>query len=202
MKRMLQFPALAMLLLLCAAFPAAASPDPAPARAEEPSPGPPGDDVDAELAEAIQDVMVVQAKRRIGLSDEQARDVGSIMRRMGEVRREHQSRRREGLRTLAAMAEDSTLADDEIERRIESLLRADDEFMTAERRLMGDIRARLDTRQQARWMVFNDRFRDELRRRVEDARQGRRGGPGMRRPGRPAGAPPSEPPPDGGERAR
>ena len=182
---------LAVALLLSMAAPIAAPPDPEPPRAAEPADGPPAESLDQELAEAIQDVMLVQAKRRLGLSEEQAREVGALMRSMGEARREHQNRRREGLRTLAAMAEDSSLDESELRRRIDAVLRADEEFMATERRLMGDIRARLDTRQQARWIVFNDRFRDEMRRRVEDARAGRRGGPGPRRP-----------PPDGGARVR
>ena len=204
MMRIYSMPgALAAALLLSLATPVAAPPEPGPPPAGEPGEEASAEPVDQELAEAIQDVMVIQAKRRLGLSEEQARDVGALMRRMGEARRDHQARRRDGLRTLAAMAEDSSMEEAEIKRRIDAVLRADEEFMSTERRLMGDIRAKLDTRQQARWIVFNDRFRDEMRRRVEDARGGRRGAPGMRRPlERPGAGPPAPPPPEGGERAR
>lgn len=145
-------------------------------------------DVDRELAEAVERVMVVQFKRRLALSDSQAEAVTPLMTQLVEERRDHARRRRDALRSLIALAEDSTADEDVLRDKMAAIDREDQEFLRVEKRLLEDVKSHLDVRQQARLMLFQERFREEMRQRVDEARgRGRAGGPGPPRPPRAEG---------------
>jgi Spy/CpxP family protein refolding chaperone len=151
----------------------------------EPRPGEPP--FNEELAETIQDLMLRRLETQLELSDEQKETVIPLVRDLTELRRTHNQRRREGLRTIGVMAQDSGVDEESLSRRLDSFYREQAEFRGQEMELAEKIRSHLDPRQQARLLQFEERFRNEMRRRFEDAR--RRGGSRSRgerpRPGAP-----------------
>jgi Spy/CpxP family protein refolding chaperone len=176
---------------LMAATLAAAMVPATPARAQEPPPQeepPPGQPpFDQELAETIQEVMLRRLETHLELSDEQRTTVLPLVRELSELRRSHNQSRRDGLRTIGVMAQDSSVDQESLSRRLDVFYKEQEAFRGKEMELAGKIRSHLDPRQQARLLQFEERFRNEMRRRFEDAR--RRGGARSRgerpRPGNP-----------------
>jgi hypothetical protein len=152
---------------------------------EEPRPGQPPFDED--LAETIQDLMLRRLETQLELSDEQKETVLPLVQELAELRRTHNQSRREGLRTIGVMAQDSAVDQESLSRRLATFYQEQEAFRGQEMELAKKIRSHLDPRQQARLLQFEERFRNEMRRRFEDAR--RRGGPRSRgerpRPGDP-----------------
>jgi hypothetical protein len=156
------------------------------ARAQEPPP--PGPSIDDELAQTIEQIMVRRLETHLELSEDQKETVVPMIHELTDLRRTHSQRRREGLRTIAVMARDSGVDEKLLKSRLESFYREQDEYRRQEARLADQIRAGLDVRQQARLLMFEERFRNEMRRRFEDAR--RLGGPRRGQPRRPGEPPP------------
>ena len=143
---------------------------------EEPRPGQPP--FDEELAETIQDLMLRRLETQLELSDEQKETVLPLVRELTELRRTHNQSRREGLRTVGVMAQDAAVDEESLSRRLDAFYQEQEAFRDQEMGLAKKIRSHLDPRQQARLLQFEERFRNEMRRRFEDAR--RRGGPRSR----------------------
>ena len=150
---------------------------------EEPRPGQPP--LDEDLAATIQEVMLRRLETQLELSDEQKTTVLPLVQELGELRRTHNQSRREALRTVSVMAQDSSVDQESLSRRLDVFYQEQEAFRDQEMELAKKIRSHLDPRQQARLLQFEERFRNEMRRRFEDAR--RRGGPRSRgeRPGNP-----------------
>ena len=151
---------------------------------QEPRPGPP---INRELAEAMQELMLQRLEVQLELSDDQKKTVLPLVRDLSDLRREHNQSRREALRTVNVMAQDAAVDEASLSRRLEIFYKEQEDFREQETKLVREIRSHLNPRQQARLLQFEERFRNEMRRRIDDAR--RRGGPRGRgerlRPGDP-----------------
>ena len=82
--------------------------------------------------------------------------------------------------TLRPLVEDPASREEEIRRALERLDRAETELRAEEARAQKEIRAALTPRQQAQFVLFQERFRAEIRERVRRFRDG--GEPGAPRP--------------------
>ena len=143
-----------------------AAPRPRDARTER--------EVDRELAHTMERLMVLRLSKHLQLTEEQERGVVPLIKEITQLRRQHTRKRREAIRTLGAMSRDPGTDDGMIRQRLESFNRDDETFRRQERETLDEIRSNLDPRQQARFLAFEEHFREEIRRRIEDARH--RGG--------------------------
>jgi Spy/CpxP family protein refolding chaperone len=157
------------------------------ARQEEDRPGD-GKSMHEDLQETIEIYMVARMKRSLDLSGEQERIVIPLVEQINSTRRDTNRRRRLLMMKLRPLIEDESSSDRDITRLIDELVEMEREFRDEEVRSRGQIRAALNPRQQARFIVFQERFRQEMENRVRRLQEGE--GP------RPAGPRRSLPPPD------
>ena len=129
--------------------------------------------LDQELAETLQQLMIVRMKRALELSPEQEETVVPLMEDLTGRRREHQRLRMEGLRTLAALAQDSAASDELLQERLDTFYADQATHRQAEMDLVTALRAQLTPRQEARMLAFEERFRSDIRSRMQDARRQR-----------------------------
>lgn len=160
-----------------------------PARAQAP-PGPPGpggpggEDAREELQETIEIYMIAKMKRFLDLDDSQERKVIPLVEELNASRREMNRRRRIALMKLRPLVEEQREATGRGEAEIVALLEQveglDSEFRRTEERMRSEIRSALTPIQQARFLFFQERFRQEMQdrlRRLDDGARPRRGGP-------------------------
>ncbi len=159
-------------------------------------PGDPRRPIDDELAETIQELMIVRLRTHLDLSAAQEEKVVPLAQELAELRRRRGRERGEGMRSIMALAQDSGVDERLLRERLETFYAQESDFRRQEERLAGELRSHLDPHQQARLLVFEERFRGEMRRRMDEMRQ-RRGGPD--RPGFGPG-PGGRPRPPRGER--
>ncbi len=164
----------------------------APATARQAPPGPMEEERRRdELQETIEIYMIAKMKRFLHLSDEQERRVIPIVEELNAQRRETAQRRRLAVLSLAPLIEDPRSDEREIARLLDDLDEADRRFRETELRARSGLREALTPRQQARFLIFHERFRNEMQDRLR--RLGRGEGrpaedrPAVRRlpPGRP-----------------
>ena len=161
--------ALALAVLMPALSPAvSASP-----RQDRSQRGRPPGAVDQELAETLQQLMIVRLKRALELTPEQEETVVPLMQDLTQRRRADQQLRREGLRSLAALSQDSAASEDILRERLDSFYADQAANRKAEMEILTALRAELTPRQEARMLAFEERFRSDIRDRMQDARQQR-----------------------------
>jgi hypothetical protein len=135
--------------------------------------GRPGGAVDQELAETLQQLMMVRLKRALELTPEQEETVVPLMQDLTRHRREDQQLRREGLRSLAALSQDSMASEEILRDRLDSFYADQAASLKAQMEILTALRAELTPRQEARMLAFEERFRSDIRDRMQDARQQR-----------------------------
>lgn len=144
-------------------------------RPDEPPPR-----LDRELAQTVERFMVQRFVVFLELDQTQRETVLPLFREQTQARRTHARQRREAIRTLSAMGLDSGVDEEMLRRRLEDFYKKEEAFRKRELRASEEIRSHLNLRQQARLLAFEERFREEMRRRMQEAR-GKRPGP-RRRP--------------------
>lgn len=157
--------------------------------------GPPNQ---AEMREAMEQLMIVRMKRVLRLTPQQESRVVPRMQALLDARREFAARRRPLLSHLRALASDETADEKQIDKALRDLHTMDAQFRERQQGLRDAINAELTARQQARLFFFEERFRKGIQKRLQAAM---RPGP-PRGGGRGAGAnagPRPEPPSDGGD---
>lgn len=142
-----------------------------------------GGDVDRELAQTMEKLMVLRLSKHLELDDAQKERVIPLIKQMTRARRDYARQRRDALRALMAMSSDPGTDEQMIRQRLASFHDEEAAFRRDEEEIARQLRTHLDVRQQARLLAFQERFRDEMRRRIEDVRRGR-GAPGGVRDGR------------------
>ena len=169
--------------------PLQASPRP-PAGAERP-----GGDVDGEdLRETIEIYMLAKMKRELELTPEQEQAVVPLVQELSSARHRERSQRRLTLRKLGPLVEDPAASDAQIEAELASLREGEIAFRKAEQKALDGIREALTTKQEARFVLFMDRFMQDMQRRLQRMRRMNGEGPPpggeprRRRGGRPGGA--------------
>lgn len=169
--------AIAVSVLALIAPPAAAAPRQGP---DEP------ETMHEEIQETIEIYMLARMKRFLDLTDEQERAVIPRIEELNSARREFGRTRRLNLMRLRPMIEDQPPDEKAIARLLEQI-RADELRMQGLERETGErIRGVLTPSQQARFIFFQERFRQEMQERLQRMRDERRFEPpaGRRRPRR------------------
>ena len=149
----------------------------------QPRQGGPGPHPDREdLQETIEIYMMAKMKRYLELDEEQSRTVIPIVEGLNSARREFRRERRGMLRQLQPHIEDSTRDPDDVVDLLESLYALERNHREDETAAIDSIRASLSPVQQARFMLFQERFRREIEQRLRGMMRERRGGPPRQRP--------------------
>ena len=142
-----------------------------PAAAARQDRGAASSEVDRELAETLQELLVLRFRKTLELTEEQEDQVVPLMQELTRLRRENARRRIEATRTLFVMSQDSGADENLLRQRLNDFYRDQEQFQRDQERLSGEIRSHLDPRQQARLLGLEERFRREVRDRVAGARR-------------------------------
>lgn len=139
--------------------------------------------VDRELAETLERVLILRLKKTLELTTQQEETVVPLMRDLTRQRRERAQERTEARRTLTALARDTAADDDLLRDRLDRHYADQATALKNEAALLEQIRAELTPRQEVRLLLFEERFRAEIRERLQDVRRQRmRGRPRTDRP--------------------
>lgn len=157
--------------------------------------GPPGgrEERREDIQETIEIYMVAKLTRFLQLDDSQERQVIPLVEELNSARRETNRRRRAVMLRLRPLVEDAAGAGEaEITRHLEELERLDRDVRDTERKVRDQLRTVLTPLQQARFIVFQERFRQEIQDRLRRMEQ-EGPPPGGRRPMDGPGGPPRRP---------
>jgi vancomycin resistance protein YoaR len=160
-------PAALMVALLASTIPAVGAP-----RAQQDRQPRPGG-VDRELAETLERVLILRLKKALELATEQEEVVEPLMRDLTRQRRERAHQRMEAMRTLTVLSRDMTVDESVLRDRLDRHYADQATALKEEASLLAQIRAALTPRQETRLLVFEERFRAEIRERLQDARRQR-----------------------------
>ena len=155
-------------------------------------PNGPDDPMREEIQETIEIYMIARMKRTLNLTDQQERIVIPLIEDLNASRREIHRGRRLGLMKLRPLVEEEASPDQEIAALVARLDKEDRQFRDREFKTRERIQAALNPRQQGQFILFMERFRqemeDRLRRLQQDAGPGAGPGPegGRRNPPPPA----------------
>ena len=133
-----------------------------------------------EIQETIEIYMITKMKRYLDLSDEQERTMIPLVEELNTSRREIREHRHLTMRELRSLIEDEAASEDEIESLLADLDAIQRDFRQIETRAQEEIRETLTPRQQAQFLVFQERFHREMRHRMRRLERGE--GPGGERP--------------------
>ncbi|MBI3392990.1 MAG: hypothetical protein HY039_07360 [Nitrospirae bacterium] len=154
--------------------------------------------------EALRNLRMWKLMQALKLTDAQTPKVLPKIQKMEEARRQFQKDRMEHLKALREAARQAAPDEETIRRSIDAMRKTQDKFHSEEARLFDDVARDLTPRQLADLLLFEERFRREVRQAVRGMDQrpaegrgpaGKRfGGPPADRPspGSP-GAPPAPP---------
>jgi len=142
--------------------------------------GPPGG-MSAELQETLHLYMIHKLTEELELSDEQVLKMMPLVKGRETNRWEYFRRHSDLQRELAALLEDDESNVATIENALTAIRQAEQELHQREDQLNLEIAALLTTRQYAQFVLFQQRFHNEIRQRVKRLRgmdhQGRRQNP-------------------------
>ncbi len=144
-----------------------------------------------DLVETLEIYMIAKMKRTLDLSPEQQETVIPLIEDLSASRRAFNRERRLVLMRLRPLVEDPQASDAEIRESLARLRQAETAFEEKERRSLDAIRSALTPRQEAKFILFQERFRREIQERLQRLRQERHGmgGPGPDRPRPPGNRP-------------
>ena len=135
----------------------------APARAQE---DPQDESFREDLQETVEIYMVTKLKRALALTPEQERTVIPLIEQMNTARRDTNRQRRLLLMKLRPLVEDESSSDKEIAALMGNLEQLDGAARASEMKSREGIREALSPRQQARFVMFQERFRREMAERI------------------------------------
>jgi len=124
-----------------------------------------------DIQETIEIYMVARLKRFLALTEDQERVVIPLIEELNASRREMNRGRRLSLMKLRPLIQDETASDQEIGRLVSEMDDRDRQFRDQELRTRDKIRAALSPRQQGQFVVFMERFRQEMEDRVRRLQQ-------------------------------
>jgi uncharacterized protein YpuA (DUF1002 family) len=142
---------------------------------------------EARVQETVELYMLVRLKEEVGLSEQQEARVMPVVRQMMRQRRESAIERRRIAEDLQRMLEQKPLPEQQVQDAVERLLDLEREEHRRQEKSHEELASMLGTEQQARLILFQDRFvrdiqdrlREVRRMRIEQRRgeRGRFGGP-------------------------
>jgi len=156
-----------------------------------------------EMRQAMEQTMIARMKRALKLTPRQEEKVLPQVRSLLRERSAFAARRRAAMSHLRALLIDETAGEAAIEKALGEVQSIDERFQDRQRGLKEAINSGLTPRQQGRLLIFEERFRRMMQRRLREA-AGPAGRPGMGGGERGRGGPPGEDPdddPDGWEEA-
>lgn len=158
-----------LLVFLALAASVAAQPPPSPFEEDGP--------MRKQIREKIQTMKIWKLTEEVGLSPEQSEKFFPIYNKHQKALEELEASRRELVDRLERMSNSAEVSDKEISETTRQLEEIPGKIIEERNKFMREISAVLPLRQQAKLMVFEERFRQRLQEFVRDIR---RGNPGRR----------------------
>jgi Spy/CpxP family protein refolding chaperone len=137
------------------------------AGAQPPPPPRPGQDIEA--------LRIWRLTQELNLTEEQSSQFFPKLNRSRELRRTRREGRRAVLQDLTGAIKESPISTNRVKSLLDSLTTIDENFHAAEARLRSEIADILTIEQQARFILFTQRFDQETRKMIEQMRKGRNG---------------------------
>jgi hypothetical protein len=137
--------------------------------ADKPGPPQPGG-MSAELQETLHLYLIHKLTEELELSDEQTLKLMPLIRERENNRWEYFQSHSERQRELALLLEDEESSEAAMENAISAIRQGEHELHQREAQLNLEIAAQLTTRQYAQFVLFQERFHNEIRQRVKRLR--------------------------------
>lgn len=109
-----------------------------------------------ELQRLFDAYFVANIQDALGLSDDQYSQIIPMLKHLQQVRREHQQRRRDGLRELRQLSVSAGSDDAQLREHLKVLADVDERFAQEQRKVVAGIDGLLNVRQQARFRVYEE----------------------------------------------
>ena len=174
-----------------------------PAAAQGPGPGamggqgrmgPPSDEERQEIMKKVQAVRIWRLTEELKLDEKTSAKLAAVLSAMDQERRELMQKNRESMQELRALLGAAKLEEKRLQAALEGIEKNHDKMVDLRKREMREVRSLLTIEQQARYVVFHQQFRREMRGMMKRARGGGPGGPGI---GGMRGGPPGPAGPEG-----
>ncbi len=123
-----------------------------------------------EPKELIETIRIWRLTEELNLSEDQAAKLFPKLKKIREVKREFKRKRREILKAIEKELKRKKPREDVLKKEIEDLNREDKEFREKEERLKEEIFEVLTIEQQARFLLFQERFDREIREMIKRIR--------------------------------
>jgi hypothetical protein len=144
-------------------------------------PGREGGPMRARIREKIKTMKIWRLTEAVALTSEQSERFFPIYNRHQEQMEALEKEKRSVLNRLEQMADDSGTSDEEINRALGDIKDLRRRTAEVSDRFLDDISDVLSVRQRGKLLVFEERFKSNLHRLINEIRQEFRGGPGRNR---------------------
>ena len=131
-----------------------------------------------DIRETVEIYMLAKMKRALDLSREQEERLVPLVQELSEARREFANQRRITMGRLRPLTRDPEAEDEEFSKILGRLHETERAFRDLEAGSHKEIQSILTLRQQAQFIIFQERFQSEMQRRLRRMREMR--GPGTR----------------------
>jgi len=142
---------------------------------------PPAEDMPmrAKIRERLQTVKIWRLTEEVGLTSEQSEKFFPLYNQHQKAIDELEIKRGEILNRLENLAENDNSQNSEISDAMAAFERSSQDLIQEKVRFFNELSKVLDTRQKARWLVFEERFKQRIQEIIQDIRREFRGGKGM-----------------------
>ncbi len=142
-------------------------------------PGPPGGPMRERIREKVKTIKVWRLTEVVGLTPEQSEKFFPIYNKHQDAIEALEMRKNEITDKLDRLANDSNSSDQEIVESTKQLIDLGRQSMVEREKLFNDISGVLSQKQMAKWLVFEERFKQRMQEIIQDIRRDFKGG-GMR----------------------
>lgn len=141
--------------------------------------GPPGGPMRERIREKVKTMKVWRLTEAVGLTPEQSEKFFPIYNKHQDAIEALEMKRNEITDKLGKLANDPNSSNEEIVESVKQLMDLGKQSMMEREKLVNDISGVLDERQMAKWLVFEERFKQRMQEIIQDIRRDFKGG-GMR----------------------
>ncbi|HAS55303.1 MAG: hypothetical protein A2X56_08990 [Nitrospirae bacterium GWC2_57_13] len=141
--------------------------------------GPPSDAEREEIMKKVQTVRIWRLTEELKLDEKTSAKLAAVLSSLDQERRELMQKNREAMQELRALLGAAKLEEKRLQAALEGIEKNHDTMIDLRKRELREVRGLLTIEQQARYVVFHQQFRREMRGMMNRARSGSPGGPGM-----------------------
>lgn len=141
--------------------------------------GPPSDAEREEIMKKVQAVRIWRLTEELKLDEKTSAKLAAVLSSMDQERRELMQKNRKAMQELRTLLGAGKPEDAKLKALLDGIEKNHDKMIDLRKRELREVRGLLTIEQQARYVVFHQQFRREMRGMMNRARGGGPGGPGM-----------------------